>query len=102
MGRRLGQVQKAQGTRGACPFSLFLSLPFPDCLRFVNQALLATPPHPNIIPLYNSFLLPESKELYFVFEPMEGHLYQLIKSCHGRRPFASGLVESIFRQIVET
>jgi serine/threonine protein kinase len=66
-----------------------------------KQALLAMPPHPNIIPLYDSFLLPESKELYFVFEPMEGHLYQLIKSRHGRRPFAGGLVASIFRQIVE-
>jgi len=66
-----------------------------------NQALLAIPPHPNIIPLYDSFLLPETKELYFVFEPMEGHLYQLIKSRHGRRPFAGGLVASIFRQIVQ-
>jgi meiosis induction protein kinase IME2/SME1 len=51
--------------------------------------------------LYDSFLLPETKELYFVFEPMEGHLYQLIKSRHGRRPFAGGLVASIFRQIVQ-
>jgi hypothetical protein len=40
---------------------------------FAKQALLAIPPHPNIIPLYDSFLLPESKELYFVFEPMKGH-----------------------------
>jgi len=32
---------------------------------------------------------------------MEGHLYQLIKSRHGRRPFAGGLVASIFRQIVQ-
>jgi meiosis induction protein kinase IME2/SME1 len=32
---------------------------------------------------------------------MEGHLYQLIKSRHGRRPFASGLIASIFRQIVQ-
>jgi serine/threonine protein kinase len=36
-----------------------------------------------------------------VFEPMEGHLYQLIKSRHGRRPFAGGLIASIFRQIVQ-
>ena len=69
--------------------------------RSQKQALLAIPHHPNIIPLYDSFLLPESKELYFVFEPMEGHLYQLIKSRHGRRPFAGGLVASIFRQIVQ-
>jgi meiosis induction protein kinase IME2/SME1 len=32
---------------------------------------------------------------------MEGHLYQLIKSRHGRRPFASGLVASIFRQTIQ-
>jgi serine/threonine protein kinase len=63
------------------------------------EALIAIPPHPHIIPLYDSFLLPDSKELYFVFEPMEGHLFQLIKSRRGR-PFASGLVASIFRQIV--
>ncbi|KAI0308212.1 kinase-like domain-containing protein [Multifurca ochricompacta] len=63
------------------------------------EALLAIPLHPNIIPLYDSFLLPDSKELYFVFEPMEGHLYQLIRSRRGR-PFAGGLVTSIFRQIV--
>jgi serine/threonine protein kinase len=36
-----------------------------------------------------------------VFEPMEGHLYQLIKSRHGRCPFAGGLISSIFRQIVQ-
>jgi serine/threonine protein kinase len=36
-----------------------------------------------------------------VFEPMEGHLYQLIRSRHGRRPFANGLVASIFQQIVQ-
>ena len=55
--------------------------------------------HPNIIPLYDSFLLPHTKELYFVFEPMEGHLFQLIKARRGR-PLAGGLVSSIFRQIV--
>jgi serine/threonine protein kinase len=43
----------------------------------------------------------ESKELYFVFEPMKGHLYQLIKSRHGRRPFPGGLVALIFCQIVQ-
>ncbi|KAF8274085.1 kinase-like domain-containing protein [Lactarius quietus] len=63
------------------------------------EALIAIPPHPHIIPLYDSFLLPDSKELYFVFEPMEGHLFQLIKSRRGR-PFAGGLVASIFRQII--
>jgi hypothetical protein len=32
---------------------------------------------------------------------MKGHLYQLIKSRHGRRPFAGGLVALIFRQSVQ-
>ncbi|ETW87203.1 hypothetical protein HETIRDRAFT_235743, partial [Heterobasidion irregulare TC 32-1] len=63
------------------------------------EALRAIPMHPNIIPLYDSFLLPHTKELYFVFEPMEGHLFQLIKARRGR-PLAGGLVSSIFRQIV--
>ncbi|KAI9512554.1 Pkinase-domain-containing protein [Russula earlei] len=65
------------------------------------DALLGIPAHPNIIPLYDCFLLPETKQLYFVFEPMEGHLFQLIKTRHGRRPFAGGLVVSIFRQIAQ-
>jgi serine/threonine protein kinase len=56
---------------------------------------------PSFIPLYDSFLLPESKELYFVFEPMKGHLCQHIKSHHGCRPFADGLVALIFCQIVQ-
>jgi len=55
--------------------------------------------HPNIIPLYDAFLLPTTRELYFVFECMEGNLYQLTKSRKGR-PLASGLVASIFYQIL--
>ncbi|TFY74417.1 hypothetical protein EWM64_g9595, partial [Hericium alpestre] len=71
-----------------------------ECRRLKElEALRAIPMHPNIIPLYDSFLLPESKELYFVFEPMEGHLFQLIKARKGR-PLAGGLVAAIFRQIV--
>lgn len=63
------------------------------------ESLRAIPFHPNIIPLYDFFLLPSTKELYFVFEPMEGNLYQLIKSRKGR-PLAGGLVSCIFRQVV--
>ena len=37
VGRRLGRVQKAQGTRSACPSSLFLGSPFPNCLWFASQ-----------------------------------------------------------------
>ncbi|KAI0309379.1 kinase-like domain-containing protein [Amylostereum chailletii] len=71
-----------------------------ECRRLKElEALRAIPMHENIIPLYDSFLLPETKELYFVFEPMEGHLFQLIKARKGR-PLAGGLVASIFRQIV--
>lgn len=55
--------------------------------------------HANIIPLYDAFLLPSTKELYFVFECMEGNLYQLTKSRKGR-PLASGLTASIFHQIL--
>ncbi|KAG6842217.1 hypothetical protein C0991_000187 [Blastosporella zonata] len=62
-------------------------------------SLRAIPFHPNIIPLYDFFLLPASKELYFVFESMEGNLYHLIKTRKGR-PLAGGLVASIFLQIV--
>jgi meiosis induction protein kinase IME2/SME1 len=64
------------------------------------QALRTIPRHPNIIPLYDHFLLPDTKELYFVFESMEGNLYHLIKARKGR-PLAGGLVLHIFAQLVE-
>ncbi|KAF8489606.1 kinase-like domain-containing protein [Gautieria morchelliformis] len=71
-----------------------------ECRRLKElESLRAIPSHPNIIPLYDSFLLPDSKELYFVFESMEGNLYQLIKSRKGR-PLAGGLVYSIYSQVV--
>ncbi|KAI0756967.1 kinase-like protein [Daedaleopsis nitida] len=63
------------------------------------ESLRAIPYHQNIIPLYDFFLLPDTKELYFVFESMEGNLYQLIKTRKGK-PLAGGLVSSIFRQVV--
>ncbi|KAG2072648.1 Pkinase-domain-containing protein [Suillus decipiens] len=63
------------------------------------ESLRAIPFHPCIIPLYDFFLLPDTKELYFVFESMEGNLYHLIKARKGRT-LAGGLVASIFRQIV--
>ncbi|KAJ3918203.1 kinase-like domain-containing protein [Lentinula edodes] len=63
------------------------------------ESLRAIPFHPNIIPLYDFFLMPATKELYFVFESMEGNLYHLIKARKGR-PLAGGLVASIFFQIV--
>jgi meiosis induction protein kinase IME2/SME1 len=63
------------------------------------QSLRDIPPHPAIIPLYDAFIQPDSRELYFVFECMEGNLYQLTKSRKGR-PLAAGLVASIYHQIV--
>ncbi|QRV90837.1 meiosis induction protein kinase IME2/SME1 [Ceratobasidium sp. AG-Ba] len=63
------------------------------------ESLRAIPTHPNIIPLYDCFVLPSSLELYLVFESMEGNLYQLIKSRKGRKPLAGGLVTSIFQQV---
>ncbi|KAJ7103541.1 kinase-like domain-containing protein [Mycena belliarum] len=71
-----------------------------ECSRLKElESLRAIPFHPNIIPLYDFFLQPDSKELYFVFEPMEGNLYHLVKARKGR-PFAGGLTSSIFRQMV--
>jgi len=67
-------------------------LPELESLRHISH-------HPNIISLYDYFLMPTTKELYFVFECMEGNLYQLIKSRKGR-PLAGGLVSSIFYQVV--
>ncbi|WWD17691.1 hypothetical protein CI109_102132 [Kwoniella shandongensis] len=61
-------------------------------------SLSRIPPHPAIIPLYDAFISPKSRELYFVFECMEGNLYQLTKSRRGR-PLASGLIASCFHQI---
>ncbi|GJN91811.1 hypothetical protein Rhopal_004834-T1 [Rhodotorula paludigena] len=70
-----------------------------ECLKLKElKSLRQIPMHPNIIPLYDAFLLPTTRELYFVFECMEGNLYQLTKSRKGR-PLASGLTASIFYQI---
>ncbi|KAG8678825.1 hypothetical protein FRC09_019510, partial [Ceratobasidium sp. 395] len=63
------------------------------------ESLRAIPQHPNIIPLYDCFVLPSSRELYLVFESMEGNLYQLIKSRKGKKALAGGLVTSIFQQV---
>ena len=63
------------------------------------QSLSRIPQHPAIIPLYDAFISPKSRELYFVFECMEGNLYQLTKSRRGR-PLAAGLIASCFHQVV--
>ncbi|KAG9028665.1 hypothetical protein FRB95_006257 [Tulasnella sp. JGI-2019a] len=71
-----------------------------ECAKLQElKSLRDIAPHPNIIPLYDAFLMPDSRELHFVFECMEGNLYQLIKSRKGR-PLAGGLVASIYRQCV--
>ena len=97
--RKLKEIEVCIGLYGLGSSPLTTPSPLFFLFCQIKKALLAIPPHPHIIPLYDSFLLPDSKELYFVFEPMEGHLFQLIKSRRGR-PFAGGLVASIFRQIV--
>jgi serine/threonine protein kinase len=61
------------------------------------QSLRSVPMHPNIIPLYDAWLDRTTRELYFVFECMEGNLYQLTKTRKGR-PLAGGLIASIFKQ----
>ncbi|KAF8600396.1 kinase-like protein [Ceratobasidium sp. AG-I] len=61
-------------------------------------SLRAISHHPNIIPLYDCFILPTTLEVYLVFESMEGNLYQFIKSRKRKKPLAGGLVTSIFHQ----
>lgn len=70
-----------------------------DLFLLASQSLRQIPMHPNVIPLYDAFLLPTTRELNFVFECMEGNLYQLTKSRRGR-PIASALFASIYFQIV--
>jgi serine/threonine protein kinase len=66
-----------------------------------SQVLRAISPHQNIITLYDCFIAPKTDELYLVFEPMEGNLYQLIQSRKGGgEPFTSGLVASMLFQII--
>lgn len=68
-------------------------------LESTVQVLRSLPFHPNIILLYDAFVHSPSQRLYLVFEPMEGNLYQLIKTRKGRS-FTGLLIASIFRQIV--
>ncbi|KNZ59118.1 uncharacterized protein VP01_17g20 [Puccinia sorghi] len=69
-----------------------------ECMKLKELKSLRTiPMHPFTIPLYDAFLHPVTKELYFVFECMEGNLYQLTKSRKGR-PLAGGLIACIFEQ----
>lgn len=92
--RRVGRVYEAQRAKSACPRPCSLAYAHRSA-----QSLRTIPMHPNIIPLYDAFLMPSTKELYFVFECMEGNLYQLTKSRKGR-PLAGGLVASTFYQML--
>ncbi|RXK39235.1 CMGC/RCK/MAK protein kinase [Tremella mesenterica] len=56
------------------------------------------PPHPAVVALYDVYMNMETQQLNYVFEPMEGNLYQLTKSRRGR-PFAAGLMASCAHQI---
>ncbi|KAF7971158.1 hypothetical protein HWV62_21978 [Athelia sp. TMB] len=89
-GKRLVVVKKIKARRESV---------WDECKTFEElEALREVSIHPNIIQIYDFFLIPESKDLFFVFEAMEGNLYQLIKARKGRA-LAGGLVVSIFRQI---
>lgn len=71
-----------------------------ECMKLKELKSLRTiPMHPFIIPLYDAFLHSTTRELHFVFECMEGNLYQLTKSRKGR-PLAGGLIACIFEQIL--
>lgn len=92
-------MSETQGASSAY-FSLICLTKFNYYFLFtLLQSLRTIPFHPNIIPLYDFFLLPDTRQLYFVFESMEGNLYHLIKARKGRA-LAGGLVCDIFRQIV--
>ncbi|PKC74103.1 Pkinase-domain-containing protein [Rhizophagus irregularis] len=64
------------------------------------KALRTLPSHPSIISLLEAFLIPQTRELYFVFEYMEGNLYQLIKDRRGKK-LNEKIVQSIIFQILE-
>ncbi|PFH54468.1 hypothetical protein AMATHDRAFT_72267 [Amanita thiersii Skay4041] len=64
------------------------------------ESLRNIPSHPNIIALYDYFIRPDTQELHFVFESMEGNLFQLIRTRKGVSKLAGGLVSTIFYQIV--
>ncbi|EIW72565.1 hypothetical protein TREMEDRAFT_25947, partial [Tremella mesenterica DSM 1558] len=51
-----------------------------------------------VVALYDVYMNMETQQLNYVFEPMEGNLYQLTKSRRGR-PFAAGLMASCAHQI---
>ncbi|CAI2183887.1 3752_t:CDS:2 [Funneliformis geosporum] len=64
------------------------------------KALRVLPSKPNIISLLEAFLIPQTRELYFVFEYMEGNLYQLIKDRKGK-VLDEKIVQYITFQILE-
>ncbi|PKI83928.1 centractin- actin- protein of the dynactin complex [Malassezia vespertilionis] len=71
-----------------------------DCLKLNElRALSRIPSHDHIIPLYDAFLPPSTKELHIVFESMEGNLYQLIRTRKGRL-LTAGLMASILKQVL--
>ncbi|QSL64040.1 hypothetical protein MERGE_000195 [Pneumocystis wakefieldiae] len=71
---------------------------FSDCLKLREiQSLRTLPPHPHIIPVYDTFLDPTTKRLHLVMEHMEGNLYQLIKS-RNRKNFDVETIQHILYQ----
>ncbi|KTW30590.1 hypothetical protein T552_00307 [Pneumocystis carinii B80] len=71
---------------------------FSDCLKLREiQSLRTLPPHPHIVPVYDTFLDPTTKRLHLVMEYMEGNLYQLIKS-RNRKSFDIQTIQHILYQ----
>ncbi|KAG9302139.1 hypothetical protein G9A89_020573 [Geosiphon pyriformis] len=64
------------------------------------KSLRGLPSHPNVIGLLEAFLIPQTRELNFVFEFMEVNLYQVIKERKGR-PFSQQVVQSIMFQVFQ-
>nr|CAG8583903.1 2_t:CDS:10 [Entrophospora candida] len=64
------------------------------------KALRSLPTHINVISLLEAFLITQARELYFVFEYMEGNLYQLIKDRRGRL-LDERVLKSIMFQVLE-
>ncbi|CAG8662607.1 10051_t:CDS:2, partial [Ambispora leptoticha] len=64
------------------------------------KTLRCLPSHPNVIGLLEAFLIPQTRELYFVFEFMQVNLYQIIKDRKGKL-FSERVFQSIMFQVLQ-
>ncbi|CAG8495145.1 3481_t:CDS:2, partial [Paraglomus occultum] len=65
-----------------------------------QMSLRLLPTHSQVICLLEAFLLPQTRDLHFVFEYMEGNLYQLIKDRKGKK-LGQRNVQSIMYQMLQ-